>query len=381
MHHIPPALAPRTPTPGGMRPSDPRLRRQLRPGARAAGGRPGARRGLERAGHRAGLGGGRPGRGRRSGTSEHAWPGSSPWSACSRAGSRRLGGRPAAPPAAAAVVGTHLRRPRAPPRSRRRDRPGPHGAGRRSLVTRGVSAAEPYLTRYLPGAGARLRAAAADRGRDRHAGPAQRRHRAGHPAAGAGLRRPGRAGHAGPGRASSGARWRRSPATSSTWCGVCRRWSRTGARGRSRPDRRVTDRYRVATLRTLRLAFASSAVLELVATLSVALVAVTVGVRLAAGSLDLHTALVVLLLAPEAYWPLRRVGAEFHAAAEGVATFEQVRGPADAAPTPDGRPGAPPAGAGDPGGRDLTVSVPRTRHAPRSAAVDARIPGPRRHRA
>ena len=62
--------------------------------------------------------------------------------------------------------------------------------------------------------------------------------------------------------------------------------------------------------------------LELVATLSVALVAVTVGLRLAAGDLDLQTALVVLLLAPEAYWPLRRVGAEFHAAAEGVATFE-----------------------------------------------------------
>ena len=73
---------------------------------------------------------------------------------------------------------------------------------------------------------------------------------------------------------------------------------------------------------TLRLAFASSAVLELVATLSVALVAVLVGVRLAEGRLGLGTALVVLLLAPEAYWPLRRVGAEFHAAAEGVATFE-----------------------------------------------------------
>ena len=73
---------------------------------------------------------------------------------------------------------------------------------------------------------------------------------------------------------------------------------------------------------TLRLAFASSAVLELVATLSVALVAVLVGLRLAAGGLDLETALVVLLLAPEAYWPLRRVGAEFHAAAEGTATFE-----------------------------------------------------------
>ena len=56
-----------------------------------------------------------------------------------------------------------------------------------------------------------------------------------------------------------------------------------------------------------------------------ALVAVTAGVRLAQGSLPLHTALVVLLLAPEAYWPLRRVGAEFHAAAEGTATFESVR--------------------------------------------------------
>ena len=88
--------------------------------------------------------------------------------------------------------------------------------------------------------------------------------------------------------------------------------------------REVTERYRRASLDTLRIAFASSAVLELVATLSVALVAVTVGVRLAGGDLDLRTALVVLLLAPEAYWPLRRVGAEFHAAAEGVATFERV---------------------------------------------------------
>jgi ATP-binding cassette subfamily C protein CydCD len=93
------------------------------------------------------------------------------------------------------------------------------------------------------------------------------------------------------------------------------------ARVQSERIARITDRYRIATLRTLRIAFASSAVLELVATLSVALVAVTVGVRLASGSIGLHTALVVLLLAPEAYWPLRRVGAEFHAAAEGAATF------------------------------------------------------------
>jgi ATP-binding cassette subfamily C protein CydCD len=97
------------------------------------------------------------------------------------------------------------------------------------------------------------------------------------------------------------------------------------ARAQSARIAAITDRYRVASLRTLRIAFASSLVLELVATLSVALVAVTAGVRLAQGSLGLHTALVVLLLAPEAYWPLRRVGAEFHAAAEGVATFEAVR--------------------------------------------------------
>ncbi|WGL53359.1 thiol reductant ABC exporter subunit CydD [Nocardioides sp. BP30] len=98
------------------------------------------------------------------------------------------------------------------------------------------------------------------------------------------------------------------------------------ARAQSAVIAEVTDRYRRRSLRTLRIAFASSAVLELVATISVALVAVTVGVRLAAGHLPLRTALVVLLLAPEAYWPLRRVGAEFHAAAEGVATFEAAAG-------------------------------------------------------
>ncbi|KRF34241.1 thiol reductant ABC exporter subunit CydD [Nocardioides sp. Soil805] len=83
----------------------------------------------------------------------------------------------------------------------------------------------------------------------------------------------------------------------------------------------VTERYRRATVDTLRLAFASSSVLELVATLSVALVAVCVGLRLADAGIGFQTALVVLLLAPEAYWPLRRVGAEFHAAAEGTAAL------------------------------------------------------------
>ena len=114
------------------------------------------------------------------------------------------------------------------------------------------------------------------------------------------------------------------------------------AEAQSGTIRAITDRYRRRTLETLRIAFASSAVLELVATLSVALVAVTVGIRLAQRQpRPARPALVVLLLAPEAYWPLRRVGAEFHAAAEGVATFEAAAELTDAADaTPRRRPGA-----------------------------------------
>ena len=80
----------------------------------------------------------------------------------------------------------------------------------------------------------------------------------------------------------------------------------------------VSRRHRRATMRTLRLAFLSSAALELLATICVAIVAVTVGIRLANGSMDLSTGLVAILLAPEAYWPVRRVGAEFHNAADGA---------------------------------------------------------------
>ncbi len=82
--------------------------------------------------------------------------------------------------------------------------------------------------------------------------------------------------------------------------------------------------YRQATMRTLRIAFLSALVLELLATLSVALVAVTIGLRLVEGRLDLFTGLLVLVLAPEVYLPLRAVGARFHDAAEGVAAAEQV---------------------------------------------------------
>ena len=86
----------------------------------------------------------------------------------------------------------------------------------------------------------------------------------------------------------------------------------------------VTDQYRLATMSTLRITFLSSLILELVATLSVALVAVEIGLRLMGGHLGLRTALMVLVLAPEAYLPLRQLGANYHASAEGVAAARQM---------------------------------------------------------
>jgi thiol reductant ABC exporter CydD subunit len=86
----------------------------------------------------------------------------------------------------------------------------------------------------------------------------------------------------------------------------------------------VTDQYRRLTMRTLRLAFVSGLVLELLATLSVALVAVGIGLRLVGGALDLRTALLVLILAPEAYLPLRVLGSHYHASAEGRAAAHEV---------------------------------------------------------
>ena len=96
------------------------------------------------------------------------------------------------------------------------------------------------------------------------------------------------------------------------------------ARAEAALVRRTTEAHREATMRSLRIAFLSSFVLELIATLSVALVAVEVGVRLLYGTLDLEAALFVLILAPEAYLPLREVGARFHASIEGVAAAAQV---------------------------------------------------------
>jgi thiol reductant ABC exporter CydD subunit len=86
----------------------------------------------------------------------------------------------------------------------------------------------------------------------------------------------------------------------------------------------VSERHRRATMGTLRLTFLSGTVLELAATLGVALVAVTVGVRLAGGGLGLQEGLTVLVLAPELYLPLRRLGAEYHASADGLAVADRM---------------------------------------------------------
>ena len=87
---------------------------------------------------------------------------------------------------------------------------------------------------------------------------------------------------------------------------------------------RVGNAHRNATMGVLQIAFLSAFVLELVASLSVAVVAVGVGLRLLDGRLDLRTALVVLILAPEAYMPIRNVGAAFHASTEGLSAANEV---------------------------------------------------------
>lgn len=86
----------------------------------------------------------------------------------------------------------------------------------------------------------------------------------------------------------------------------------------------VSERYRATTMETLRVSFLSGSVLELAATLGVALVAVTVGVRLVDGALALRAGLTVLVLAPELYLPFRRLGAEYHASADGVAVAQRM---------------------------------------------------------
>ena len=101
-----------------------------------------------------------------------------------------------------------------------------------------------------------------------------------------------------------------------------RAFNRSHAQERSIAD--ASERYRVATMKTLRVAFLSGAILELAATLGIALVAVTVGVRLVDGEIGLQAGLTVLLLAPELYLPLRSLAAQYHASADGIAVAERL---------------------------------------------------------
>lgn len=88
--------------------------------------------------------------------------------------------------------------------------------------------------------------------------------------------------------------------------------------------RDLGDALRSRTMRALRIAFLSSMVLELLATLSVALIAVSIGLRLVYGGMDLYAGLVALILAPEVYLPLRMVGERFHAAQDGMAAADKA---------------------------------------------------------
>ncbi|WP_338748756.1 thiol reductant ABC exporter subunit CydD [Janibacter alittae] len=103
----------------------------------------------------------------------------------------------------------------------------------------------------------------------------------------------------------------------------------------------VSQRHRRATMRTLRLAFLSAAALELLATISVAIVAVLVGLRLTSGSMDLLVGLTAILIAPEAYWPIRRVGTEFHSAADGAVALDEILTELDPAATEPVAPATP----------------------------------------
>lgn len=99
---------------------------------------------------------------------------------------------------------------------------------------------------------------------------------------------------------------------------------------------RISTEYRVRTMRTLRTAFLSSLALELIATISVAVVAVFIGLRLITGQLPLEIGLLVLILAPECFAPFRELGASFHASRDGIAALEKAQ-QLVAVPTPDAR--------------------------------------------
>lgn len=86
----------------------------------------------------------------------------------------------------------------------------------------------------------------------------------------------------------------------------------------------VTNSFRIKTMKVLRVAFLSALVLEITSTISVAIIAVSVGLRLLAGNFDFVSALFILIIAPDFYLPLRQLGTSYHAGMEGVAAFERI---------------------------------------------------------
>ncbi|GAB78636.1 ATP-binding cassette, subfamily C, CydD [Austwickia chelonae] len=146
--------------------------------------------------------------------------------------------------------------------------------------------------------------------------------------------------------------------------------------------RQVSHDHRRATVATLKLAFLSSAALELLATISVAIVAVWVGIQLAHGDMQLSLAMPLILLAPEAYWPIRRVGAEFHNAADGAAALEQVYAQIESTPTSESAAGGSPEPAGASASAPRGVRLTGVGYAYRAdgdpviVGLDAELPGP-----
>jgi thiol reductant ABC exporter CydD subunit len=123
------------------------------------------------------------------------------------------------------------------------------------------------------------------------------------------------------------------------------------------------ERYRLGTMQVLRLSFLSGAVLDLAATLGTALVAVTVGVRLIAGGLTLRAGLIVLLLTPELYAPLRALGSLFHASTDGLAAAGRILDVLDSDPR------ASPGGSAPGAWERVALAGVTVEHADRGGAV------------
>ncbi len=86
----------------------------------------------------------------------------------------------------------------------------------------------------------------------------------------------------------------------------------------------ITESFRTATMKVLRVAFLSAFVLELLSTISIAIIAVEIGLRLLAGKMEFIDAMFLLIIAPEFYLPIRQLGARYHAGLEGVAAFQRI---------------------------------------------------------